>query len=106
MRMPPAPLIRPQAISAKVRAYSMRGIPMALFRMTAAFGLLLVVAPDQTMEATRSILGMAGDKVASETAAGPASAEAALAFCRANADLCLETARRAAGVPAKPANRS
>ncbi len=80
---------------------------MALFRMTAAFGLLLAVAPDQTLEATRSILGMAGGKVASEAASvRPASADAALAFCRANADLCLETARRAAGVAPRPAGRS
>ena len=80
---------------------------MALFRMTAAFGLLLAVAPDQTLEATRGILGLAGDNVASETAAvRPAGAEAALAFCRAHADLCLETARRAAGGAAKPAGRS
>jgi hypothetical protein len=80
---------------------------MALFRMTAAFGLLLAVAPDQTMEATRSILGIAKDKVANESVdPGSTGAEAALAFCRANAELCLETARRAAGAAAKTAGRS
>lgn len=76
---------------------------MALLRMTAAFGVLLAVAPDQTLDATRSILGMTGSEAARETAvARPAGAEAALAFCRANAELCLETARRAAEVAVKP----
>ncbi len=78
---------------------------MALFRMSAAFGLLLAVAPDQTLEATRSILGMAGSEAARETVAQrPAGADAALAFCRANAELCLETARRAAEVAARPSS--
>ena len=78
---------------------------MALFRMGAAFGLLLAVAPDQTLEATRKILGMAGESVAHETAK-PATAEAALAFCRSNADLCLETAKRAAGLSTRAPGKS
>ncbi len=80
---------------------------MALFRMTAAFGLLLAIAPEKTLEVTRNVLGMASETVAGETAAvGPVSAEQALAFCRQNADLCLETARRAAAVAAKQPGRS
>ncbi len=40
---------------------------------------------------------MTGSEAARETpVARPAGAEVALAFCRANAELCLETARRAA----------
>ncbi len=42
---------------------------------------------------------MTGSEAAREMAvARPAGAEAALAFSRANAELCLETARRAAEV--------
>jgi aryl-alcohol dehydrogenase-like predicted oxidoreductase len=73
---------------------------MALFRISCAFGLLLAVAPDPTLQAVRQVLGMA--EGAPAQAASPS--EAALAFCRAQPDLCLEAARRAlqAPKPAKP----
>jgi len=67
---------------------------MALFRISAAVGVLLVVAPEPTLRVARGLFGMA-DEAAS---ARPAAAEAALAYCRSNPDVCLDAARRAAQV--------
>ena len=73
---------------------------MALFRMSAAFALLVAVAPEPTLRAVRQIVGMAEGAAPAETAA---LGEAALTFCRSNPQPCLEAARHAAASGSKPA---
>lgn len=71
---------------------------MALFRMTAAFGLLLAVAPEPTLQAVRQAFGLAEGAAPAQAA----TAEAALSYCRANPEICVEAARRAVQPQTKP----
>ncbi|MGL4635256.1 MAG: hypothetical protein ACRCWF_04685 [Beijerinckiaceae bacterium] len=64
---------------------------MAILRIAAAAGLLLAVAPEQTMEAARSMFGMAS---AVKEQHMP-TAESAMAYCRKNPTVCAEAARTA-----------
>ena len=67
--------------------------------MTAAFGLLLAIAPEPTLGVVRQAFGIAEGAAPAQAAT---AGEAALAYCRANPDICIEAARRAAAPAAKP----
>jgi hypothetical protein len=69
-----------------------RELLMALFRIAAAAGLLAALAPEQTLQAARAVLGMAEEAKASQMP----SAEAAQAYCKAHPQICAEAARQAA----------
>ncbi|MCA3563181.1 MAG: hypothetical protein IOC90_10705 [Methylocystis sp.] len=68
---------------------------MALFRIAAAAGLLLAVAPEPTLGVLRSVFGIADAVPLSQNAA----AEAALAYCREHPRTCVDIARKAEGIP-------
>jgi hypothetical protein len=67
---------------------------MAILRIAAAAGLLLVLAPEQTMDTARAMLGMA-KAVKDEHMP---SADAAMAYCKANPAVCADIARNAANL--------
>jgi hypothetical protein len=73
---------------------------MALFRMSAAFALLVAVAPEPTLRAVRQIVGMAEGAAPAETAA---AGEAALSFCRSHPQACRDAVTQAAATVARPA---
>jgi hypothetical protein len=64
---------------------------MALFRIAAAAGILLAVAPEPTIQVLRTIFGMAETLPLSKSAA----AEAAISYCREHPQTCLDAARKA-----------
>jgi hypothetical protein len=68
---------------------------MAILRIAAAAGLLLVLAPEQTLETARAMLGMA-KSVKDEHVP---SAEAAMVYCKAHPAVCADIARNAANLP-------
>ncbi len=73
---------------------------MALFRIAAAVGLLLVLAPEQTLRVARSMVGIADEAKALQ----PASAESVINYCKAQPQVCADAARHAASAakPGKP----
>ncbi len=73
---------------------------MALFRIAAAAGILLVVAPEQTRQAVASIFRGAED-ARQALPTREQAAEAALAYCRRNADACAAAARKAVEAEAR-----
>ncbi len=78
------------------RGYSSGETAMALFRIVAATGVLLAVAPEPTLHVVRTIIGMAETLPLSKSEA----AEAAIAYCREHAQTCLDVARKAEALPA------
>jgi tRNA G18 (ribose-2'-O)-methylase SpoU len=67
---------------------------MALFRIAAAAGLLLVLAPDKTRDAIGAVFrGAEGAREALPTK--EQAAAAALAYCRQNAETCAAVAQKA-----------
>jgi hypothetical protein len=66
---------------------------MALFRIAAAAGLLLALAPEETLKAARAAFGLAEEVRQLQIPAG----DAAAAYCKANPGICLEAVRNAAG---------
>jgi tRNA G18 (ribose-2'-O)-methylase SpoU len=70
---------------------------MAIVRIAAAAGLLLVLAPEQTMQAAKSMLGMAHSVKEQHMP----NAESAMAYCRTNPATCAEIARNAASLQAQ-----
>ena len=75
---------------------------MALFRVAAAAGLLLVLAPEETTRVARGLLGLAEE---AKSLHAPA-AETAIQYCRANPLVCADVARQASGMVAAPAAKS
>jgi hypothetical protein len=69
---------------------------MALFRIAAAAGLLLALAPEETLKVVRSAFGLAEEARQLQVPAG----DAAAAYCKANPSVCLEAVRQAASVGA------
>ena len=67
---------------------------MAILRIAAAAGLLLVLAPEQTMETARSMLGLAKSMKDQHLP----SADVAMAYCRENPAICADVARNAANL--------
>ncbi len=70
---------------------------MALFRIAAAVGVLLALAPEQTLRVARGMVGFAEEAKALQ----PASAESVISYCKAQPQVCADAARHAAGA-AKP----
>jgi hypothetical protein len=69
---------------------------LALFRIAAAAGLLFALAPEPTLKVARAALGLA-----EETAAAQGSpADAAINYCKANPQICLDAARQASAAKA------
>jgi hypothetical protein len=66
---------------------------MALFRIAAAVGLLLALAPEQTLRVARAMVGMADEAKALQ----PVSAESVLSYCKSHPQVCADAARQAAG---------
>jgi hypothetical protein len=64
---------------------------MALFRIAAAAGLLLAVAPDQTRQAIGALFRQAEDVQRAAPSPQDAAA-AALAYCRENPEACMKAA--------------
>ncbi len=64
---------------------------MALFRIAAAAGLLLVLAPEQTLRVAKGMVGIAEEAKSLQ----PASADAVLTYCKANPQACADAARQA-----------
>jgi hypothetical protein len=76
---------------------------VAVFRIAAAAGLLLVLAPEQTRQALASIFRGADDARQAMPSKEQA-AEIAFSYCRQNPDACARAVRKAAEVdkPARP----
>ena len=72
---------------------------MAILRIAAAAGLLLVLAPEQTLRVAKGMVGMAEEAKSLQ----PASAETVMTYCRSNPQVCADAARQAVGTkPNKP----
>jgi hypothetical protein len=73
---------------------------MAILRIAAAAGLLLVLAPEQTLRVAKGMVGMAEEAKSLQ----PASAETVMTYCRTNPQVCTDAARQAvaAAKPNKP----
>jgi hypothetical protein len=65
---------------------------MALFRIAAAVGLLLVLAPEQTLRVAKGMVGIADEAKALQ----PVSAESVISYCKAQPQVCADAARQAA----------
>jgi hypothetical protein len=74
---------------------------VAVFRIAAAAGLLLVLAPEQTRQAIASIFRGA-EEARQAAPTKEQAAEIALSFCRQNPETCARAVRKAA-VAEKPA---
>ncbi len=70
---------------------------MAILRIAAAVGLLLVLAPEQTIRVAKGMVGLAEEAKSLQ----PASAETVMTYCRTNPQVCADAARQAVAV-AKP----
>jgi hypothetical protein len=68
---------------------------LALFRIAAAAGVLLVLAPEQSRQAIGAIFGGARD-AARAVPTGEEAADAAIAYCRTHPDVCAKAVRKAA----------
>jgi hypothetical protein len=73
---------------------------VALFRIAAAAGLLLVLAPEETRKAVASLFQGAEDARRAVPSAEQA-AEAAIAWCRREPEACAAVARKASEADAK-----
>jgi tRNA G18 (ribose-2'-O)-methylase SpoU len=73
---------------------------MAILRIAAAAGLLLVLAPEQTLRVAKGMVGMAEEAKSLQHA----SAETVMTYCRSNPQVCADAARQAAAAtkPNKP----
>jgi Sec-independent protein translocase protein TatA len=67
---------------------------LALFRIAAAAGILFVLAPEKTREAAVAIFRGA-EEAKQAVPTREQVAEAALAYCRRNAEVCADAARKA-----------
>jgi hypothetical protein len=76
------------------RIHDERGNPLALFRIAAAAGILIVLAPEQSRQAIAAIFSGAEDARRALPDPGQA-ADAALAYCRQNAEICAKAAHKA-----------
>ncbi len=76
---------------------------MAVFRIAAAAGILLAFAPAETLKVVRAAFGMADEARQIQVREIKGSAgELALAYCKANPEICLDAARQAAGAAPQP----
>lgn len=75
---------------------------MAIFRIAAAAGLLLVIAPEETTRVARGLLGLAQEAQSLQAQV----AETALQYCRANPSVCADVARQASSLALSPAAKS
>lgn len=73
---------------------------MAILRIAAAAGLLLVLAPEQTLRVAKGMVGMAEEAKSLQ----PATTETVTTYCRTNPQVCVDAARQAVAAtkPNKP----
>jgi hypothetical protein len=83
------------------RSDGFRGNSMAIFRIAAAAGLLLVLAPEQSRQAIGSIFATT-EQARAAVPTREQAVEAAMAYCRKNAEACMDMGRKAAEIRGKP----
>lgn len=75
---------------------------MALFRIAAAVGVLLVLAPEQTRTAIGTILSGA-EETRKALPTREQAADQAISYCRRNPEICAAVAQKAMNLDKKPA---